>query len=113
MAIALPDCGELKADPVGNRRCNQRATAPSAMLLEALLEVLREADVVPRVPARAIEVQQVDDSVVGHRQRLQAVRAHLGGGAVPRPPGARQGAKIRAGTRPADPRDYSIGSVRR
>ena len=78
MPIPLPDRGELKVDPVGNRRCNQRATAPSAMLLEALLEVLREADVVPRVPVRAIEVQQVDDSVVGHRQRLQAVGASPG-----------------------------------
>jgi hypothetical protein len=50
--IPFSDRGELKVDPVGNRSCDQRATAPSAMRLEALLEVLREADVVAVRAAR-------------------------------------------------------------
>jgi hypothetical protein len=66
VAIPLPDRDELKVDPVGDRRGNQRATAPSAVLLKAMLKVLREANVVPRVPVGTLEVQQVDDSVVRH-----------------------------------------------
>jgi hypothetical protein len=87
--IPLPDRGELKVDPVGNRRGDQRATAPSAMLLEALLEVLREADVVPCVPVGALVTERsahgrvCDRCSCGERgtrpSAAPRVRGHRGG----------------------------------
>jgi hypothetical protein len=112
VAIPLPDRGELKVDPVGNRRGDQRASTPSAVLLEGLLEVLCEADVVPCVAVGALEVlavgalevQQVDDSVVGHANASARSGPRPGGGAVHRPPRARRGRDNPGGDDPATPR---------
>jgi hypothetical protein len=56
----LPGAGEEKFDAVRDGASNERGRRASAVLPEAAFQVDGESDVVPGVPVRAAEVQEID-----------------------------------------------------